>query len=148
MVDECSQSGTVDSANRPQLPCLLELLDRKVKEYHGKAEEIKKAQAIPRLQELSKIAAGIMTNDEKVQLDSTKQFRKLLSIKSNPPIQAVIDAGVVPRFVHFLGYDHNPPLQVRHFIWMLEGTISICCYFCIHMPHFLFPLYSLKRRGH
>ena len=58
MVDECSQSGTVDSANGPQLPCLLELLDRKVKEYHGKAEEIKKAQAIPRLQELSKIASA------------------------------------------------------------------------------------------
>ena len=39
-----------------------------------------------RLQELPKIAAGIMTNDEKVQLDSTTQFRKLLSIKPNPAI--------------------------------------------------------------
>ena len=101
-----------------------------------------------RLQELPKIVAGVMTNDEQSQLESTTQFRKLLSIERNPPIQTVIDTGVVPRFVHFLGYDHNPPLQVRHFIWMLEGTISICCYFCIHMPHFLFPLYSLKRRGH
>ena len=101
-----------------------------------------------RLQELPKIVAGVMTNDEQSQLESTTQFRKLLSIERNPPIQAVIDTGVVPRFVHFLGYEHNPPLQVRHFIWMLEETISICCYFCIHMPHFLFPLYSLKRRGH
>ena len=64
------------------------------------------------LQELPKIMAGVMAQDEKTRLEATTQFRKLLSIERNPPIQAVIDTGVVPRFVQFLGCDNNPPLQV------------------------------------
>ena len=66
-----------------------------------------------RLQELPKIVAGVMGADEKTQFEATTQFRKLLSIERNPPIQAVIDTGVVPRFVEFIECDHNPPLQVR-----------------------------------
>ena len=66
-----------------------------------------------RLQELPKIVAGVMGTDEKMHLEATTQFRKLLSIERNPPIQAVIDTGVVPRFVQFIERDHNPPLQVR-----------------------------------
>ena len=66
-----------------------------------------------RLQELPKIVAGVMGADEKTQFEAMTQFRKLLSIERNPPIQAVIDTGVVPCFVQFIEHDHNPPLQVR-----------------------------------
>ena len=33
-------------------------------------------------------------------LEATTYFRKLLSLEKNPPIQVVIDAGIVPKLVH------------------------------------------------
>jgi hypothetical protein len=50
----------------------------------------------------------VFSNDPARQLVSTQHFRRLLSIEKNPPIQQVIDAGVVPRFVQFLQMDSNP----------------------------------------
>ena len=76
-----------------------------------------------RLQELPKIVAGVLAQDEKSHLEATTQFRKLLSIERNPPIQAVIDTGVVPRFVQFLGFDNEPSLQLEA-AWALTNIAS------------------------
>ncbi|KAL8257547.1 hypothetical protein R6Q59_029588 [Mikania micrantha] len=45
--------------------------------------------------------AGVLSDDNNMQLEATTQFRKLLSIKRSPPIKEVIQSGVVPRFVEF-----------------------------------------------
>lgn len=42
------------------------------------------------------------------QLLALQFFRRLLSIERNPPIQEVIDTGIIPRLVHFLSFDHLP----------------------------------------
>lgn len=82
-----------------------------------------RAMATAKLEQLPAMVAGVMGNDPAVQVDCTTQFRRLLSIEKNPPIQAVIDAGVVPRFVEFLQRDDNPALQFEA-AWGLTNIAS------------------------
>jgi importin subunit alpha-1 len=56
--------------------------------------------------------SGVYSEDPSTQLEATTQFRKLLSIERSPPIEEVISAGVVPRFVEFLVRSDFPQLQV------------------------------------
>ncbi len=68
---------------------------------------------------------GVMSLDPQAQFVATQQFRRLLSIEQHPPIQDVIEANVVPRFVEFLKDFSRPELQ-------FEGGQACECRACTY----------------
>jgi importin subunit alpha-1 len=86
-------------------------------------QALSRAMAASKLKQLPAMVAGVMGNDSTVQTECTTQFRRLLSIEKNPPIQQVIEAGVVPRFVEFLQRDDDPALHFEA-AWALTNIAS------------------------
>nr|XP_025662372.1 importin subunit alpha-4 isoform X2 [Arachis hypogaea] len=72
-----------------------------------------------RLEGIPVMVQRVWSDDPAAQLEATTQFRKLLSIERSPPIDEVIKAGVVPRFVEFLGRHDLPQLQA---VWALGNV--------------------------
>ncbi|KAI8092897.1 armadillo-type protein [Halteromyces radiatus] len=73
-------------------------------------------------QQLQSLVAAINSNNVELQYDATIKFRKLLSKEQNPPIQQVIDAGMVPKFVEFLSSRHG--LLQFEAAWALTNVAS------------------------
>ncbi|XP_010548966.1 PREDICTED: importin subunit alpha-2-like [Tarenaya hassleriana] len=76
-----------------------------------------------KLESLTSMVSGVCSDDRNLQLEATTQFRKLLSIERSPPIEEVIQAGVVPRFVEFLTREDYPQLQFEA-AWALTNIAS------------------------
>ncbi len=72
---------------------------------------------------IQKQCAAVFSDNNDEKLKATQQFRRLLSIERSPPIQQVIECGVVPYFVEFLGRDDLPPLQFEA-AWALTNIAS------------------------
>ncbi|KAK2358353.1 importin subunit alpha-2 [Trifolium repens] len=74
------------------------------------------------IENLSAMIAGVSSNDSVAQLEATIKFRTILS-KGNPPIEEVVQSGVVPRFVEFLVREDTPQLQFEA-AWALTNIAS------------------------
>jgi importin subunit alpha-1 len=80
-------------------------------------------QAISGNDHLAQITKAIYSNEPNVQFEATVHFRKLLSIERNPPIDQVIQTGVVPRLVQLLNNSGFPKLQFEA-AWALTNIAS------------------------
>lgn len=56
---------------------------------------------------IEEIVGGINSLDETTQLAATQTCRKLLSREKDPPINDIIEGGIVPRCIQFLECDHK-----------------------------------------
>ncbi|GIX60599.1 importin alpha, putative [Babesia caballi] len=72
---------------------------------------------------LAPYVAGIRSPDFETQLMCTKHFRKLLSLEVDPPIEQVVNTGVVPVFIEFLGRFDAPELQFEA-AWAITNVAS------------------------
>ncbi|GBN12046.1 Importin subunit alpha-6 [Araneus ventricosus] len=73
------------------------------------------------------IVAALYTDDVQQQLYATQTFRRLLSQEPNPPIDDVIQTGIVPKFVEFLQRDDNSTLQVLSFYKLSTNLLLLSC---------------------
>jgi importin subunit alpha-1 len=95
----------------------------KRRNVHEDSENETQVMLSPSLQELIPLSQAVKSGDITLQYEATIKFRKILSIANNPPIQAVIDVGVLPYFVNFLKVHNHPQLQFEA-AWALTNIAS------------------------
>jgi len=77
----------------------------------------------PTVENIPALIAAVNAADGHMQTEGVRAFRKMLSVEQSPPVQAVIDCGVLPRLVSFLVPDADPKTQFEA-AWALTNIAS------------------------
>ncbi|NXW75237.1 IMA5 protein, partial [Hirundo rustica] len=72
---------------------------------------------------LEKIVEAVNGDDTQLQLLATQATRRILSRHKDPPINQILELGIMPRLVEFLGRADNPALQFEA-AWALTNIAS------------------------
>lgn len=76
-----------------------------------------------RLTNISQLVRGVNSNNPTERLAATVEFRRMLSVEDHPPIQDVINCGVVPRLMQFLSMSTEQKLQFEA-AWTITNIAS------------------------
>ncbi|KAJ0080602.1 hypothetical protein Patl1_22324 [Pistacia atlantica] len=106
-------AGDVDEGRRRREDNMVEIQESLQKKRREGLQNIHASAVEKKLEHLPAMVAGVWTDDCNLQLEATTQFQKLLSIERSPPIEEVIQAGVVPCFVEFLMREDFSQFQLR-----------------------------------
>lgn len=80
-------------------------------------------EVLPMFTSIEQIVAGMQSSDPAIQLQATQACRKMLSREKNPPIDTMIQQGIVPRCIEFLDSHNNSALQFEA-AWALTNVAS------------------------
>lgn len=89
----------------------------------GSAAKLTQQDVAQKLKNMSELVAGVNSSEQSRQLQAVVDFRRMLSVEKNPPIQQVIDTGVVPKLISLLGCVQNETLQFEA-AWTLTNIAS------------------------
>lgn len=84
---------------------------------HGERGETEEDELVERLPEF---CYAIISGTRSEALEGVRNVRDLLSFQGCKHISTVIDCGIVPRLVEFLGYESNPEIQYES-AWALSN---------------------------
>eukprot|EP01083_Nonionella_stella_P029557 81328_1 len=120
------------------------------------AHDTRRGNSKASVQDLTKLVNGVYSEHPAAQYECTKQFRMLLSQAQNPPIKAVIDSGVVPRFIQLARMSNYPELQYES-LWALlniaSGPAECTAHIIRNGSHNVFidllhsPLYEIREQA-
>lgn len=84
---------------------------------------VSQKKSTPTAVDIPQLMAGMNSTETSQQLQCLRDFRRMLSVEKNPPVQACIDCGAVPLFVHFLQRTDSAELQFEA-AWALTNIAS------------------------
>lgn len=100
-----------------------QLLKRRNVSLDDPTSPLQEQNAAAPLMSLEEIINGISSKDCSKQVSATQAARKMLSRERNPPIDAIIEAGMVAPLVSFLDRAESPVLQFEA-AWALTNIAS------------------------
>jgi len=69
--------------------------------------------------------AKMMSDNKDQVLEGLVGIRKLLSIANNPPIQQVVDSGIVPKILSFMSLSESPAFQVTNSLLQISTHLLV-----------------------